>query len=76
MKAHEMREMTETELQGQYEQFVEEIVNLRIKLTLKQIDDPVKVRHLRKDIARAKTVLREKSEGAAPGQKPGAAAGE
>jgi large subunit ribosomal protein L29 len=68
MKPHEMREMTDAELQQQHEELMEELVNLRIRLAAKQLDNPLKVRQLKRDIARANTVLREKSLGAKPGE--------
>ena len=68
MKAHEMREMTADELQSHHDTLVEELVNLKIKLAVKQLDDPLRVRHLRKEIARSRTVLQEKVLGAAPGE--------
>ncbi len=68
MKPHEMREMTGDELQGHHDSLVEELVNLRIKLAVKQLDNPLRVRILRKEIARVKTVLREKRLGAKPGE--------
>ena len=68
VKAHEMREMTEDELEQQHDSMVEELVNLRIKLAVKQLDNPLRVRYLRKELARVKTVLREKRLGAKPGE--------
>ena len=70
MKAHDMREMTEQELQQQHDSLVEELVNVRIKLAVKQLDNPLRVRSLRREIARAQTVLTEKRHGAQPGQAP------
>ena len=71
MKAHEMREMTLEELTLHHDSLVDELANLNIKLAIKQLDNPLKVRYLRRDIARAKTILREKERGAKPGEKPG-----
>lgn len=68
MKAHEMREMTTDELEQHHDALVEELVNLKIKLAVKQLDNPLRVRVLRKEIARSNTVLRSKHEGAAPGE--------
>jgi large subunit ribosomal protein L29 len=70
MKAHDMREMTLEELQVHHDSLVDELVNLRIKLAMRQLDNPLRVRHLRREVARAKTVLREKQLGALPGEKP------
>jgi large subunit ribosomal protein L29 len=63
-----MREMTEAELQTHYDNLLEELVNVKIKLAVKQLDNPLRVRVLRKEIARSKTVLREKLLGAKPGE--------
>jgi len=72
MKAHEMREMTLEELRAHLDALTEELANLRIRLAAKQLDNPMRVRQLRREIARAHTVLREKERGAKPGEKPGA----
>jgi len=64
-----MREMTLEELQTRHDEMVDELVNLRIRLPLKQVDNPLRVRFLRRDIARARTILREKALGAKPGEK-------
>ena len=68
MKPHEMREMTEEELQQHHETLAEELANIKIKLAAKQLDNPLRIRVVRKEIARAKTVLHEKSLGAQPGE--------
>jgi large subunit ribosomal protein L29 len=72
MKAHDMREMTLEELEAHHDSLVDELINLKIKLSMRQLDNPLRVRGLRRDVARAKTVLREKREGALPGEVPGA----
>ncbi len=72
MKAHDMREMTLEELQVHYDSLIDELINLRIKLKMRQLDNPLRVRHLRREVARTKTVLKEKNLGALPGQIPGA----
>jgi large subunit ribosomal protein L29 len=72
MKTHEMRDMTLDELQVHHDTLVDELINLRIKLAMRQIDNPLRVRNLRREVARAKTVLREKRLGALPGEVPGA----
>jgi len=73
MKAHDMREMTLDELQVHHDSMIDELINLRIKLAMRQLDNPLRVRHLRREVARAKTILREKNLGALPGEMPGAA---
>jgi large subunit ribosomal protein L29 len=68
MKPHEMREMTEEELRQHHGTLMDELVNIRIKLSVKQLDNPLRVRYLRREIARANTLLREKNLGAKPGE--------
>jgi large subunit ribosomal protein L29 len=68
MKPQDMRELTLEELQHHLDTIAEELVNLKIKLSVKQLDNPLRVRFLRKEIARAKTVLRAKRLGAKPGE--------
>ncbi|NIM18645.1 MAG: 50S ribosomal protein L29 [Candidatus Latescibacteria bacterium] len=71
MKPQEMREMTLEELKIHHDSLIDELANLRIKLSIKQLDNPMRVRQLRREVARAKTILKEKMEGAMPGEKPG-----
>lgn len=68
MKPHDMREMTLEELNGHHETLVGELVNLKIKLSVKQLDNPLRVREVKREIARAKTIIRDKSLGAKPGE--------
>ena len=60
MKANDLRNMTESELKAHHETLVDELVNLRVKLSMRQLDNPLRVRTLRKDIARVMTVIRQK----------------
>jgi large subunit ribosomal protein L29 len=60
MKAADIRNMTESELKAHQETLVDELVNLRVKLSMRQLDNPLRVRALRKDIARVMTVIRQK----------------
>jgi len=71
MKPHDMREMTQDELQQHHDTLMDELVNIRIKLAAKQLDNPLRIRVLRKEIARSKTVLRQKQLGAKPGEVQG-----
>jgi large subunit ribosomal protein L29 len=72
MKSHEMRDMTTDELQQHHDKLVAELVGIRIKLAVKQLDNPLRVRAIRREIARSKTALREKQLGAKPGEALGA----
>lgn len=68
MKSHEMRELTLDELQTHLDGLMDELVNLKIKLSVKQLDNPLRVKTLRREIARARTILRDKRLGARPGE--------
>ncbi len=61
MKAQDMRNMTAEELKAHQDTLLDELASLRVKLVLRQLDNPMRVRHLRRDIARAKTLIREKA---------------
>ena len=68
MKANDLRNMTESELKAHQETLVDELVNLRVKLSMRQLDNPLRVRTLRKDIARVMTVIRQKQGAASAAQ--------
>ncbi len=59
MKAQDMRNMTVEELRAHEESLLDELANLRVKLAVRQLDNPLRVRIVRRDIARAKTLIRE-----------------
>ncbi|MDQ0300891.1 large subunit ribosomal protein L29 [Salibacterium salarium] len=63
MKANELRNLTSTEIEEQTKTLKEELFNLRFQLATGQLDNPARIRNVRKDIARAKTVLRERELG-------------
>ena len=52
--------MTEVELTAELQNMKKELFNLRFQHVTGQLENPVKMRELKKDIARVKTVLREK----------------
>ena len=68
MKPQDMRNLTLEELRHHLDTMTEELVNLKIKLSVKQLDNPVRVRAVRKEIARGNTILRDKRLGARPGE--------
>ena len=74
-KPQELREMTIEELQLHHDGLIDELVNLNIKLSIKQLDNPLRVRYLRREVARTKTIIREKMLGARPGEKLGQSSG-
>ena len=59
MKASEVREMTREELESKLKDLKAELFNLRFQLTINQLDNPMRIQAVKKDIARVKTVLRE-----------------
>ena len=60
MELKKMREMTELELNGELDKMKKELFNLRFQHVTGQLENPVKMRELKKDIARVKTILRER----------------
>jgi len=63
MKALEFRNLTTAEIEQKVNGFKEELFNLRFQLATGQLDNPAQIRDIRKQIARAKTVLRERELG-------------
>ncbi|GEK59730.1 50S ribosomal protein L29 [Marinococcus halophilus] len=63
MRANELRDLTTTEIEDQTKSLKEELFNLRFQLATGQLENPARIRTVRKDIARAKTVLRERELG-------------
>ncbi|QXM07319.1 50S ribosomal protein L29 [Crassaminicella indica] len=60
MKANKLRDMTVQELNNKLIELKNELFNLRFQLATGQLENPMKVKSVRKDIARTKTILREK----------------
>ncbi|ASS68214.1 MULTISPECIES: 50S ribosomal protein L29 [Paenibacillus] len=63
MKANEFRNLTTDELNQKVAGFKEELFNLRFQLATGQLDNPTRISAVRKEIARAKTVLRQRELG-------------
>jgi large subunit ribosomal protein L29 len=59
MRTKEMRELTREELEQKRRDLAEEQFNLRMRKSFKQLDNPLRLRHLRREIARINTVLHE-----------------
>ena len=59
-KAHDLREMTVAELEGLARERSEDLLNARMKLRMRQLDNPLSVRNLRRELAVIKTVIAEK----------------
>jgi large subunit ribosomal protein L29 len=63
MKPQQIRELGTDELKGKEKELQEQLFRLRFQKSLGQLDNALKLREVRRDIARLKTVLREKSAG-------------
>ena len=59
MKASELREMSLEEVQTRLEELMEESFNLRFQTVSGHLSSPIRLREVRRDIARIHTVLRE-----------------
>ncbi|MCM1577331.1 MAG: 50S ribosomal protein L29 [Ruminococcus sp.] len=60
MKAAEVRDLTQVELENKLTDLKKELFALRFQHTVNQLDNPARLRDVKKDIARVKTILREK----------------
>ncbi|WP_425445976.1 50S ribosomal protein L29 [Dethiothermospora halolimnae] len=60
MKANELRDLTVQELNDKLGDLKSELFNLRFQLATGQLDNPMRIKSVRKDIARVKTILRER----------------
>ena len=60
VKAKELRELTDDELQEKLSDFKEELFNLRFQHATRQLDNPMRLKYVRRSIARIKTVLHER----------------
>jgi large subunit ribosomal protein L29 len=60
MKVAEIREFGVDELQAKERELDDQLFRLRIQKSMGQLEAPAKVRTLRKDLAKIKTILREK----------------
>ncbi len=59
MKMLEIKNMTRVEVEHELEELLEAHSNMRFQQATHELDNPVKLRYIRKDIARLKTVLNE-----------------
>ena len=62
MKIGEIREMSVDELHGREKDLDDQIFRLRIQKSMGQLEAPARVRELRKDLAKIKTILTEKAK--------------
>ena len=59
MKVKEIRELTTAEMLDQEKQLKEELFNLRFQLATGQLENTARIKHVKKTIARMKTVLND-----------------
>ena len=64
-KAHDLRDLTLEDLESLEREKAEELMNLRLRLRLRQVDNPLSVRIARRELATIKTVITEKKQAAA-----------
>ena len=62
MKAAELRDLGADELGAKERDLSDQMFRLRIQKSMGQLEAPAKVRGVRKDLARVKTILREKAK--------------
>ncbi|GAB6085490.1 50S ribosomal protein L29 [Alkaliphilus crotonatoxidans] len=60
MKANSLRDMTEVELNQKLNDLKGELFNLRFQLATGQLENPLTIRNVRRDIAKVKTIIRER----------------
>ena len=60
MKARELREMSDEELESRERDLIEEVFNLRFQIAAGIAENPQILRNVRKDLARVKTVRRDR----------------
>jgi large subunit ribosomal protein L29 len=60
MKAIDARELTTDEIRQRIEQLQEELFRLRFRAATMELENPMLLRNLRRDVARLNTVLRER----------------
>ncbi len=60
MKASELRDLTNGELQAKLDELYEELMNLRFNMSIGQQKNTNRLKDVKRDIARVKTVLRER----------------
>ncbi len=61
MKARELRELSEDELRIKERDLIEQLFKLRFQHSLGQLENAMKLKNIKRDIARIKTILEDKS---------------
>ncbi len=63
LKIRTLRDMTSDELQHKYNDLMDELFNLNMRRSLKSLDNPLRLRQIRREVAKIKTVLNEDAKG-------------
>ena len=61
MEAKELREMSSADLRRRLTELREEIGHLNLKRATSRLENPMKLRHTKRDLARVETILKEKA---------------
>ncbi len=61
MRAKEIRDLTSEEIRQKERELAEELFRLRLRKSTGQLDNPMRLRNLRQDIARLKTIQHERA---------------
>ena len=61
MKANEVRKLSSAELEAKLVELKKDLFNLRLQHATNQLENPLRIAEVKKDIARVKTVLREQA---------------
>ena len=61
MKAKELKNLSVEELTGKLEELKKDLFMLRMQHATNQLDNPLQIASTKKDIARVKTIIREKT---------------
>jgi large subunit ribosomal protein L29 len=59
-KAHDLRDLTIEDLESMQSEKAEELMDMRMRLKLRQVDNPLAIRTARRELATIKTVITEK----------------
>ncbi len=60
MKASDIRELNDVELGDKLKDLKADLFNLRFQHAINQLENPMRLHHVKKDIAKVKTVIRER----------------
>jgi large subunit ribosomal protein L29 len=63
MKPSEVRALSDQELQDKLRELKSELFNLRFQIATMKLENPMRVRQVKKDIARVHTILTERAQG-------------